>query len=372
MEYRVERVGNRRTMKDFIRLPRLIYRGDPNWIAPLESEIRRVLDVKLNPYFTNGSVELFICYADNAVSARIAIIINRAHCEKFGTKTAFFGFFECVNDTNAAYALFGRVEQYCLEHGIDILEGPFNPNHYSELGLQFNKFGTTPSFFQTYNPEYYSRLIEQAGFEMMKIVHTRKRQNISDYIRQRYGDTPTPTASSDYTVRNFRKDDFDNDLEHIRDVFNDAFSNNWHFLPLSKEEYLFSAKFLNLVTKPELITIVEHNGEPVGVLECVQDINPLLKRLHGKIGPIKFLQYQWERRKIKNLIIYAVGIKIKYQRTRVFKLLLDAMCRLSLNYNTLECTWTSDDNPLAIKAAKHLGLERDKEFAVYQKQLTKS
>jgi hypothetical protein len=357
-------------MKDFIRLPRLIYHGDPNWIAPLQSEVRRVLDAKRNPYFASGSVELFVCYANNDVVARIAIIINRMHWAKFGSKAAFFGFFESINDARATNALFERAEQYCCEQGIEILEGPFNPNHYSELGLQISKFETPPSFFQTYNPEYYPRLIEHAGFGIIKVVHTRKRQNISEYVRRRYGNIPTPTASSEYTVRNFLMDNFENELESIREVFNDAFSNNWHYLPLSKEEYLFSAKFLSLVTKPELITIVEHNGKPVGVLDCVQDINPLLKRLDGKIGPIKFLRYQWKRRKIKNLIIYAVGIKKAYQRTRVYKLILDAMCRLALNYDTLECTWTSDDNPLAIRAAEHLGLKRDKEFAVYQKRLT--
>lgn len=359
-------------MRDFLRLPHLIYRDDPDWIAPLQSEVRRVLDAKRNPYFANGSVDLFVCYADNAAVARIAITINRAHWAKSGTKAAFFGFFECIDDAMAAGVLFNQVEQYCREQGAEYLEGPFNPNHYSELGLQISNFGEPPSFFQPYNPKYYSLLIEQAGFAIIKIIHTRRRQNIQEYVRKHYGNGENPTASSGYTVRNFRMSNFEDELERIREVFNDAFSNGWHFLPLSREEYLFSAKFLNLVTKPELITIVEHNGEPVGVLECVQDINPLLKGLNGKIGPIKFLRYQWGRRKIKNLIIYAVGIKKAYQRTRVYKMLLDAMCRLAMKYETLECTWTSDDNLLAVRAAEHLGLERHKEFAIYQKELTKS
>jgi hypothetical protein len=359
-------------MNDFLQLPYLIYQRDPNWTAPLQSEVRRVLDAKRNPYFANGRFELFICYTGKSLAGRVAVIINRAHWEKYNSKTAFFGFFECINDERAAVALFERVEQYCREQGIDILEGPFNPNHYSELGLQINKFGSPASFFQTYNPEYYCQLIEYVDFKIMKLVHTRKRQNICGYVMQRYGTIPPFHTSSDYTVRTFRKDDFYNELERIREVFNDAFSNNWHFLPLSKEEYLFSAKYLNLVTKPELITFVEHRGKPVGVLECVQDINPLLKRFNGTMNPMKFLHYQCDRREIKNLIIYAVGIKKEYQHTRVYKLLLDAMCRLALDCTTLECTWTSDDNYLAIRATEHLGLERDKEFAVYQKHMTKS
>lgn len=368
--YRVTRIERRNGMKDFLQLPQKIYRNDPNWIAPLQSEVIRSLDGKRNPYFANGSVDLFICYCDDMPVARAAVIINRTHWQRFGVKAAFFGFFESMNDAGGVHHLFRNIGEYCRTLGAEYLEGPLNPNHYSELGIQISKFGTPSSFFQTYNPEYYPLLLEQAGFEIMKVIHTRKRENIGEYVRKWFdAESPSPIPL-EYTVRTLRMSDLKNELERIREVFNDAFSENWHFLPLSREEYCFSAKFLNLVTKPELITIVEHNGKPVAVLECVQDINPLLKEMNGKINPLKFLRYQWKRKKITNLIVFAVGIKKAYQRTRVHKLIFDAMCRLSLNYQSLECTWTSDDNVLAVRGAEHLGLERDKEFAIYQKRLT--
>ncbi len=370
MVYRVEHTKNRNGMKDFLQLPRQIYRNDPNWVEPLQSEVRRTLDVRRNPYFANGSVDLFVCYRDGIAAARAAVIINRTHWQTFGSKAAFFGFFECINEPDAAAQLFSHLEMFCKTHGAEILEGPFNPNHYSELGIQISKFGTVPSFFQTYNPDYYPLLLEQAGFSVMKIVHTGRRENIDHYMKQRFGSGQLSYTSSEYTVRNLRMNDLRNELERIREVFNDAFADNWHFLPLRTEEYHFSAKYLSLVTKPELITIVEHNGTPVAVLECVQDINPLLKELNGSIGPLKYIRYQWKRKKIKTLIIYAVGIKKAYQRTRVYKLIFDAACRLSLDYQSLECTWTSDDNILAIRGREHLGLVRDKEFAIYKKRLT--
>lgn len=342
--------------------------GDQNWIPPINSEVRRTLDPRKNPYFVHGSVKLFVCYAGARPVARVAIIINRDHWQKFGVRSAFFGFFESVNDQDAVSALLRSVHEYCAANGVQVLEGPFNPSHYSELGFLVNKFDSSPAFFQSYNPPYYVDLLQAAGFTVAKRIHTRKNERIRDYVKERYPDALSDhSESGDYVVRSFRMNDFKNELERIRSVFNDAFSENWRFLPLSRDEYLFSAKFLSLVTYPHLITIVERNGEPVGVLECVQDINPLLKRLNGKIGPIKYLNYQRDRKNIRNLIVYAVGIKKAYQRTRVHKLMFDALCRMVIQYDTLETTWMSDDNVLSIKAAEHFGLVADKEFVMMQK-----
>jgi hypothetical protein len=189
---------------------------------------------------------------------------------------------------------------------------------------------------------------------------------------QRYGEGVPRDHSGDYTLRPFNNRDFEGELERIREVFNDAFSENWHFLPLGREEYLFAAKYMNLVTTPDLVFLVEHRGSPVGVLECVPDINPLLKRLNGRIGPVKYLRYQRGRRKLQTLLIYAVGIKKAYQGTRVYKMLLDALIHVAGRYQILETTWMSPGNFLALRAAGHVGLEYDKEFVIYRKEIGSS
>ena len=369
MRYTVTKVGNRRTLNDFLRLPFGLYRGDERWVAPIVSEVRRTLDAARNPYFADASLDLLVCYADGRPVARTALVANRKHWEKFSERPAFFGFFESVNDREAVRALFEQAEVVARSRGAQFLEGPLNPNHYSELGLQVSRFGTAPTFFQPYNPEYYVSLLDAAGFRSGKTIHTRKNTHIREYILQRYGTVPQPVNSGAYSVRSFRIDDFEAELERVREIFNDAFSSNWHFLPLTSAEYVFSAKFLNLVTRPELITFVEHEGKPVGVLECVLDINPLLKRLQGSIGPIKYFRYLHDKKDVRSLIIYAVGIKKAFQGTRVYKLLLDSLCAQATAYDSLETTWMSEDNLLALRAAEHLGLERDKEFAIYRRDL---
>jgi hypothetical protein len=356
-------------MKDFLRLPFVIYRDDPNWAAPLTSEVSCILNEKLNPYFARAQLKLFVCYENGTIVSRTAVIINRAHQEKFGVKSAFFGFFESLNNPDAVHNLFEAVETYCRAQGVEVLEGPINPNHYSELGLQVNQFGTPPTFFQPYNPPYYVNLLEDYGFFESARFHTRKNENVRDYALKRYGTADTSFKSSKYTVRSFSMADFNNDLERIREVNNDAFAHNWHFLPLSKEEFLFSAKYQKLLTRPYLIKIVECQGEPVGVIHCVLDVNPLLGKMKGKIGLFKYWRFLYKRRKISTLVIFSVGIKKAYQNTRVYSLILKSLRELVLNYHVLETTWMPEDNIPAVKAARHLALKPDKEFVIYEKRI---
>ena len=372
MSYSVRIAYNRRSIKDFFRLPFHLYRGDPNWVAPISSEVRRVLDVRRNPYFANATLKLFICYKGRNPVARTAVVINRLHEEKFGVKAAFFGFFESANDHEAVRHLFEAVERYCKSEKVEFLEGPFNPNHYSELGLQASGYDTPPSFFQTYNPEYYHALLREVGFHVSARMITAKNERVRDYVLQRYGTRTPVTESQGFRIRSLLLSDLKRELERIRYVFNDAFSANWHFLPESREEYEFSAKFLRLVSSPELIKIVEHRGEPVAVLMCVWDINPLLRRMYGKVGPLKYFHFLHGRKKIRKLIIYAVGIRKSYQRTRAFSLLLDSMCQIALNYDVLETTWMLPENVLATKAAERLGMVPDKHFFIYGKPLLDS
>lgn len=361
---------NIRDLKHFLRLPYLIYGRDPNWVVPLTAEVYRTLDAEKNPYFSRASLRLFVCFKDGSPAARLAIIISQPHEEKYGQKAAFFGYFESENEPDASQALFQSAEDYCRAEGIQVLEGPFNPSHYSELGLQVDRFGTPPAFFQTYNPPYYPDLLEQAGLRVSQRFQTMKNEEIGTYLLKRYGPPQGVPEKNGFVVRPFRPGDFVAELDRIREVNNDAFSDNWHFLPLSREEYLFSAKYLSLVTKPELILIAEHLGSAVGVLHCVLDINPLLKKLGGRVNPIKYFGFLWGRRRVRNLIIFTVAIRKEYRHSRVYYLLLQAFCRTAASYATLETTWLSPENLPALRAAESLGMVPDKHFAIYEKALT--
>jgi hypothetical protein len=368
MPYRVSFVSGRKELRDFLKLPFKVYAGDSSWVPPLRSEIKRTIDRKTNPYFRNADIYLLNCYRDNEIASRIAVIINNGYTKEFGRPIALFGFFESLDDLNAARNLFDVVTDLCKKKGVDFIIGPFNPNHYSELGLQVTGFGTPPTFFQTYNPSYYCGLLNNCGFSLNRKLHTRKRENIKEYLEKTYDNRKIPVPEG-FRIRPFDPKNKAEELEKLRNIYNDAFESNTYFLPVSRDEYIFSAKYLSLVTDPGMLVFAEYNGDTVGAIQFAYDINPLLKKFKGKAGPIKYFRFIKERRNIDKVIVFAIGIKKASRNTRIIQLLLTASIDILKNFKTLEATWMTEDNLLAIKSAERLGLEPDKEFAILSKEL---
>jgi hypothetical protein len=372
MALNVQEISDRAGMEDFLNLPYRIYRDDPQWVAPATSEICRTLDDRINPYFHHASRILFVCYRGKEPVARIALVIDKRLWVRQQRKSAMFGFFESDDDTDACLALFQTVGHYCIRKGIECLEGPFNPNHYSELGLLTGNFEDPPLFFETYNPGYYKTLLIQSGFHAAHSLHTRINRDIGTYVQGRYDLSKQPICNKVFKTRQFHLWNYRRDLESIRQINNDAFSGNWHFLPLSRDEYRFAGRYMFLVTAPHLVIIVEHKGKPVGVIQLVLNINNLLRSLNGKAGIGDSLGFIWKRHQLKELVIYAIGIKKAYQNSPVFMLILDAVCRIMKRYSVLSTTWMTDTNLAAIKASERLGLRPYKWFDIYEKKLGNS
>jgi hypothetical protein len=370
MSYHVNIISDNKGMQEFLDLPFSIYENDSEWVAPLRSEVTRTLDQSKNPYFTGVDLKKFVCYDGNEPVARAIAVINPEHWKKFHQKTAFFGFYESVNDEQVSAVLLATVEEYCRQQGAEFLEGPFNPNHYSELGMLVKNY-ERPAFFEPYNPVYYPSFIKNSGFDVVYHIHTRINPEAGNRLNPLNVNIKSKVETKGFTIRHFNLLDMKSELERIREVFNDAFSENWHFLPVSRQEYLFSAKSLFAVTNPSLIQIVEHYGKPVGVLQCVLNINPLLQPLKGRIRITDTPKLLVQRKAIREIIVYAVGIKKAYQNSRVFFLLTDAMFKIAGRYQVVYSTWMSDDNVSAVRASEIMGMKPYKWFEVYGKSLEK-
>ena len=343
-------------------------------MPPVIGEVRRTLDPERNPYFSNASLRLFVGYRNGTPVARMAVVINTCPSSGVRRPVGLLRLLRIGERRGRRPAPFRRGrDRTAGPRGVEVLEGPFNPHHYSELGLQIDGFGTAPSFFQPYNPSYYRDLLEKAGFRLTARFQTMRNDDIGSYLDRRFGALAAPGAApgrNGYTIRSFSLKDKAGDLERIREVNNDAFAANWHFLPLGPEEYAFSAKHMGLVTRPDLIKIVEHRGRPVGVLHCVLDVNPLLRRWKGVPGPVKLIgflrapkgrqdDHPLHRRHQEGVPAF----------TAVSHLLLAEFCRMAQAFDRAETTWLSTDNRPALKAAESLGMRPDKHFAVYAKEL---
>jgi ribosomal protein S18 acetylase RimI-like enzyme len=369
VSYIVREISGETGWKDFLSIPYEIYRDDLYWVAPQTSEVRRVLNKEKNPYFRDVVLKVFVCYSGDKPVCRSIMVINRRHWLKWNKKSAFFGYFESLNDISAARYLFKQIETECRASGAEFLEGPFNPNHYSELGILTDNYNSSPVFFETYNPPYYPGLLAGAGFSESSVFHTRINTNIQATL-SKYG----TAAESDIYGRDFRFRKFciwrmKRDLEIMRGINNDAFENNLFFLPLKKEEYRFSARFMFFVTKPELILFAEYKGQPVGVLQCVIDFNRLIKPLKGKMMIWNIPGLFMQRNRTKDLIIYTVGIKKEFQHTRVAAAMIKSAVKILRKYSTVTTTWISNENKSVIHISDLFEMKPYKHFAIYSKHL---
>jgi len=370
MDYIVKEVADKKGWKDFLSIPEGIYKDDSNWVAPESSEVRRTLDSKANPYFTNASLHLFVCYCDEKPVSRAILVVNKLHWERWGKKSAFFGFFESINDPEAVKLLFRKIEDVSQSLGAEYLEGPFNPNHYSELGILIDNFSEEPLFFEPYNPPYYSHLLEEAGFSELKRIDTRINKNISVALLENLKRPVPELARKDIRIRKFNIWKLHRDLELMREINNDAFEDNWYFLPLAKKEYSFIAKYLFFLTYPSHILFAEYKGKAVAVTEFALNINRLLKPYHGKIRPWDFLVLLWKRRKIKELIIFTSAIKKSARHTWVAKVMMYSMIDVIKKYPIVATSWVSDDNKSVIHTTDLFGMKPHKYFVIYSKTLS--
>jgi hypothetical protein len=368
MSFLVSEIVDKKGMDDFLSIPSEIYRNDPNRIAPLDSELRRLLDPIKNPYFKNAILRIYVCYYHSKPVSRSILVVNHLYWKKWNRKSAFFGFFESFNYKNSVKCLFDKMEADSRESGAEYLEGPFNPNHYSELGILTDNFTSDPLFFETYNPSYYSELLNEAGFSELKKLHTMINYDISSTIENKYRLSSDQTFKNKITVRKLNIFRLKRDLEILRDINNDAFENNPFFLPLSREEYRFSAKHLFFVSTPGLILIAEYKGLPVGAAQFALNINSIFKTLKGRVMPWNIPGLLWRQRTIKELVVFTVGIKKAYHHTRVFSALLKSAINIFRNFQTLSTTWISDES-LSENLTRLLDLKPYKHFSIFSKQL---
>jgi hypothetical protein len=369
MSYSVREISEKKGWSDFLSIPFTVYSNDSNWVAPQSSEIKRVLNRSKNPYFANSILKLFVCYADGKPVCRSIMVINHLHWAKWNKKSAFFGFFESINDNNAVKHLFDRIETESRNLGAEFLEGPFNPNHYSELGIQIDSFNSQPLFFETYNPSYYFELILENGFTELCRFHTRINKNISDSLLQKTVDSKSAVIDKDIIVRKFNIWKLKRDLEIMREINNDAFENNWYFLPLSSDEYRFSAKFLFLITAPSLILIAEYKGQPVGAIQFVVNFNQLIKCYKHGIKPWNIPALLLKRNRIKELIIFTFGVKKNFHNTRVSASMIPPAIKIIQKYSSISSTWMSDDNKSIIHISELIEMKPYKHFGIYSKPL---
>lgn len=362
-------VKTEKELKDFINFPYELYRRNRYWVPPLRREVRNLLDKTKNPFWAHAERELYLVYRDNQLSGRICAIIDYNFMEFWDKKTAYFGFFECDNDEVAAKALFEHAREFLSDKGITKYIGPMNPSTNDECGVLVEGFYTPPYIMMTHNYEYYDDLIMKCGLRKAKDLFAyyidlknapfEYLERICSIVRRRV---------HDIKVRPIDIDDFKNEVNKIKEIYNDAWSRNWGFVPMTDEEINVFAQNMKSLVIPELIPIIEIDSVPVAVSLAVPNYNVVLSKLKGRLGPLEMLKFLYYKKKIKEARMMIMGVRKEYRKMGLESLLFLESFRAGqqLGYTGGELSWILEDNHPTNNAITKMGGEIHKKYRIYE------
>lgn len=358
---------SRADRKAFIRLPWTLYAWDPHWVPPLLLDVETTLDPKKNPFFEHAEVELFLAWEGRVVVGRIAAILDRAHNEHHGEKTAHFGFFECVDDAGIAKALVDRARAWGKARGMTALRGPVNPSTNETCGLLVEGFDSDPVLMMTYNPRYYVALLEKAGLAKAKDLyaweHTHatlklgKLEHAAQRLIERHG--------VEFHSPDMKR--FDEEVAKIHGIYNRAWEKNWGFVPMTEAEFRHMAKNLKPVVDPDLLFIAEVRGKPAGFLLALPDLNSAIKHANGRLLPFGLLKILWHARKITKLRLLTLGLVPEFRKRGIDGLLIyELFQRSKKKYNSAELSWVLEDNHVMNHTIESIGGRLYKRYRIYE------
>ncbi|HEU4338535.1 MAG TPA: N-acetyltransferase, partial [Planctomycetota bacterium] len=291
MTLEITPVRGSKDLEAFIRLPDALYRDDKTYVPMLRSSERKMLDPKRNPFYAHAEAEHFLVRRDGRMVGRVSAIRNKAHEDFHQERTGFFGYFDVENDPEAAKALLGAAEEWIRARGLERIRGPVNPSTNDPCGTLIEGFKWAPFVLMTGNPAYTPGLIEGAGYARAKdllayfLMSTEaakeKVRKVAAEVRNR----------GDVTIREFDLSKFEQELSLVMELYNDAWSKNWGFVPMTPEEIRFAADDLKAIVLPELSFFAFLNGRPVGFAFALPDINQALKRAKGRLFPFGWIYF---------------------------------------------------------------------------------
>ncbi|MEW6570402.1 MAG: N-acetyltransferase [Nitrospirota bacterium] len=361
-------VKSDKELRDFIEFPFTIYARDPFHVPPLRSEIKKKFSKK-NPFFLHASVRYFIARFRGKNAGRITSIINRRHIEFHGEKTGFFGFFECINDTEVAAALLDKVSESLKEEGMDIIRGPMNFSTNEECGLLLEGFERPPMLMTPYNPSYYNDLMDKYGMRKSKDLYAYM-IDIPEKLPDKIMRVAEMAERKGIMVRPFNKKRFNREMDLFKDVYNSAWAKNWGFIPITDDELVYLGESLRKVIIPELAMIAVKDGEPVGFMGLLPDFNYVLKYMQGKINVVSMIKAFRYSRRIKDLRLLLLGIKAEYRNRGVEALFFrEGFKAVRGRYEKVEFSWILEDNIPTQRLVEMIGGKLYKKYRIYEKRL---
>lgn len=370
----IEEVNTSDQLAKFIDLPFSIHKDHSLWVPPIKKQERALLTPGEHPFWLTAKRKLFLISRDGEAVGRVAAIVDQKYNEYAGEKCGSFGFFECHKDKEAAHLLMDHAKKYLQEQGMDFMRGPLNPSANYSCGLLVSGFELPPTLMMPWNPPWYAEYLESWNL--------RKEQDLFAYLIQKDKMKLAPwleeeikrlKALNTFTYRPSSKKTLAKDIEAMLEIYRLSWADNWGFSPLSPEEAAEHVKELSAILDPRFFVLFFHNGEPVAGMVAMPDMNPLLRRLNGRIGLTAPWSYFLSRKEIrKGYRIMLFGILPEYRLQGLPLLLLDYMlgqAKAIPDLEWVEGSWVLEDNVAIDDLIEDFSGQLYKRYRVYRRDI---
>ena len=371
----IREVTGKKTLKTFIRVPWAIYRNDPNWIPPLLMERKEAFSSK-HPFFKHAKWKAWVAYQDGQPAGRISAQIDDLHQQRYNNKTGFFGLIEAPDNDAVFSALFETAENWLRQSGMRQIIGPFNLGINQEIGILTEGFDTPPCVMTSHSPRYYGASIERCGYQPAQELLAYE-LDIHTYTTPSTKQELIDRTAGRIKVRQLNRKTMEADFEAMRDVFNDAWQDNWNFVPFTREEFAAVGKEMLTVVPGDFLQIAELDGEPAAFIAMLPDINMAIADLNGRLLPFGWAKLLW-RLKVRfptRCRIALMGVRKKYQNTifgpAMAFMVVDSVLLpgLSRGGQTVELSWILKQNKPTRNMIERFGGKVTKRYHMYSKTL---
>jgi len=368
----VHQVDGGRDLTEFIRFPLRLYSDSEYYVPHLEIERRSFFNPAKNPFYSHAEVALFLVRSGKGETlGRISAHIDHHFNDLHETRTGHFGFFDCIDEHEAAATLLTAAEDWLRRRGMNSLLGPLNFTTNDEVGTLVEGFDGLPFLMTPYNHPHYGPLLEDCSLT--------KARDLFAYYLTYSGTTPhfvrklgeRTRKSNRITIRTLDMKRFKEELALVKRIYNDAWDKNWGFVPLTDDQIDHLAADLKPLVNPELVYFAFVDGEPAGFFMALPDYNVLFHKMKGKLFPFGILRLLFGRRSINRLRVLTMGVAKKFRHLGIEMVMIDEIYRRGPENGFAfgELSWILEDNDVMNRIARRLCGEPYRVYRVYRKDL---
>ena len=361
-------------LRPFLDVPHRIYATDPHWVPPLDFEQRQRFSPK-NHFFRHARWQGWVARRNGQLAGRITAQVDDLHLQQHGDDMGYFGMLEAEDNAAVFAALCNAAENWLRDQGMRQVRGPFNLHINEEIGLLVDGFSTPPFVMMGHGRPWYGSRLEEQGYIPVKDLlayHIRP-----DFEPPRVMTRLAERVSEKVVVRPLRRKQVAQETAIMLEIFNDAWANNWGFVPLVYDEFLDTVKTLTPLMPDEYVQIAEYEGKPVAFIVALPNINEAIRDLEGRLLPFGWLKLLWRLKVLHphTVRVPLMGVRQEFQHSRLGPTLafmvIDAVRKAvqARDVTDVEMGWVLENNDGMRNIIETIGGEAYKRYRVYEKSL---